>query len=204
MVSRPRRGQPLHRAALRTGGGLSPLQGPGRPGDQDDPRPEGHQPVEALVHVVLPGRQPRPAPRPAGVHRQVQGQVRRRLRGLPRVGAAAHDREGHPAEGHAADAAQSAARRRGEPGRLRAPVGHAQRRREEAVLAHGRGLRRVLGVHRRAGRPHHRLPGADRAAREHDRLLRRRQRRLRRRHARTARSTRTSSSTATPTIWPRT
>ena len=43
---------------------------------------------QALVHVVLPGREPRPAPRPAGVHRQVQGQVRRRLRGLPRVGAA--------------------------------------------------------------------------------------------------------------------
>ena len=31
----------------------------------------------------------------------------------------------------------------------------------------GRGLRRLLGVHRRPGRPHHRLPGADRAARQH-------------------------------------
>ena len=52
----------------------------------DDPRPEGQQPLEALVHVVLPRRQPRPAPSAPGVHRQVQGQVRRRLRGLPRVG----------------------------------------------------------------------------------------------------------------------
>ena len=68
----------------------------------------------------------------------------------------------------------------GEPGRLGASVEYAQRRREEAVLAHGRGLRRLLRVHRRPGRPHHRLPGADRAARQHDRLLLRRQRRLRR------------------------
>ena len=57
-------------------------------------------PSQALVHVVLPGRQPRPAPCAAGIHRQVQGQVRRRLRGLPRVGAAPDDREGHPAGGH--------------------------------------------------------------------------------------------------------
>ena len=34
------------------GGGLSPLQGSGRPGHQDDPRPEGQQPLEAVVHVV--------------------------------------------------------------------------------------------------------------------------------------------------------
>ena len=46
-----------------------------------------------------------------------------------------------------------------ESGRHRAPLGFAQRRREEAVLAPGRGLCRVLGVHGRPGRPHHRLPG---------------------------------------------
>ena len=120
------------------------------------------------------------------------------------LGAGAHDREGRPAEGHEADADQPAAGIAGESGRRGAPVEYAQRRREEALLAHGRGLRRVLGVHRRAGRPHHRLPGEVRAARQHHRLLRRRQRHLRRRHARTARSTRTSSSTATRTIWPRT
>ena len=54
-------------------------------------------PSRPWLHVVLPGRQPRAAPRPAGVHRQVQGQVRRRLRGLPRVGPAADDREGRAA-----------------------------------------------------------------------------------------------------------
>ena len=67
---------------------------------------------EALVPVVLPGRQPRAAPRPAGVHRQVQGQVRRRLRGLPRVGPAADDRARDPARGHRAHADQPAARGR--------------------------------------------------------------------------------------------
>ena len=45
-------------------------------------------------------------------------------------------------EGHAADADQPAAEGRGEPGGLRAAVELAQRRREEAVLAPGRGLRR--------------------------------------------------------------
>ena len=67
-------------------------------------------PSRPWLHVVLPGRQPRAAPRPAGVHRQVQGQVRRRLRGLPRVGAAADDREGHPAGGHRAHADEPDAR----------------------------------------------------------------------------------------------
>ena len=180
VVSRPRRRQPLHRAAVRPGRGLSPLQGPGRQGHPDDPRPEGQQSLEAVVHVVLPGANHAPHHCPAGVHRQVQGQVRRRLRGLPRVGPAAHDREGHPARGHPAHADQPDAGGRGQPGRRGAPLEHAQRRREEAVLAHGRGLRRILGVHRRPGRPHHRLPGEERPARKHHRPLRRRQRRLRR------------------------
>ena len=51
-----------------------------------------------------PGANHAPHHAPAGVHRQVQGQVRRRLRGVPRVGAAADDRAGHPARGHRADA----------------------------------------------------------------------------------------------------
>ena len=43
------------------------------------------------------------------------------------------------------------------------------------------GVRRLLGIHRRAGRPNHRLPRADRTARQHGRHLRRRQRRVGRR-----------------------
>ena len=79
LVSRPGRRQPLRRPAVHAGRGLSPLQGPCRPRAADDPRPEGQQSVEAVVHVVLPGRQPCPASCPEGIHRQVQGQVRRRL-----------------------------------------------------------------------------------------------------------------------------
>ena len=70
---------------------------------------------EALVPLVLPGRQPRAAPRAAGVHRQVQGRLRRRLRGVPRVGAAADDRARDPAGGHRAHAAQSDGRRARSP-----------------------------------------------------------------------------------------
>ncbi len=179
VVSRPGRGQPVHRAAVqsRRRAITSPRTSPTRPSRMIRDQ-KASNPSQAVVHVVLPGRQPCAAPRPAGIHRQVQGQVRRRLRGLSRVGPAAHDRQGHPAEGHPAHAAQPDARGRRERRRLRAPVGLAQRRREEAVLAPDGGLRRILRVHRRAGRPHHRLPREERPAREHARLLRRRQRRV--------------------------
>ena len=69
-----------------------------------------------------PGANHAPHHAPAGVHRQVQGQVRRRLRGLPRVGAAADDRARHPARGHRADADQPDAR------------GHVRRRRRGASV----------------------------------------------------------------------
>ena len=59
-------------------------------------------------------------------------------------------------------------------------MGDAQRRGEEALRPVRGGLRRVLGVHRRAGRPDRRLPRGDRSAREHHRHVLRRQRRLRR------------------------
>ena len=60
--------------------------------------------------------------------------------------------------------------------RRRATVGLADRRGEAAVLPHGRGLCRLLRVHRRPGRPHHRLPGGVRPARQHAHPLLRRQR----------------------------
>ena len=43
------------------GGGLSPLQGSGRPGDPDAQGRAADQPVAAVVHVVLPRGQPRAA-----------------------------------------------------------------------------------------------------------------------------------------------
>ena len=178
VVSGPGRRQPLHGAAVPARGRLPPLQGPRRQGAALHPRHEAVRARQALVPVVLPGRQPRAPPRAAGVHRQVQGQVRRRLRGLPRVGAAAHDRARDPARGHGADADQPDARGHLRARRRRAAVGHAVRRGEGAVQPHGRGLRRLLGVHRPSGRPDRRLPRGVRAARQHDHLLLRRQRRL--------------------------
>ena len=161
------------------------------------PRLEAVRARQALVPVVLPGRQPRAAPRAAGVHRQVQGQVRRRLRGLPRVGAAADDREGHPARGHRADADQPDAR------------GHVQRRATRC----GRGTRcpttrsalfsRMAEVYagfseytdHQVGRIVDYLEESG-PARQHDRSSTAPTTAPRARAARTARSTRTSSSTA--------
>ncbi len=63
LVSEPGRGQPLHRPALPARGRLPPVEGPGRPGAAVHPRLEADRARQALVPVVLPGRQPRPAPR---------------------------------------------------------------------------------------------------------------------------------------------
>jgi arylsulfatase len=65
--------------------------------------------------------------------------------------------------------------------RRRAPLEHALDRGEETLQPHGRGLRGLLRVHRRAARPVDRLPGGVRPARQHADLLLRRQRRVRRR-----------------------
>ena len=174
------RGQPLRRAALPARGGLPPLQGPGRQGASRFIRDVKQiAPRQAVVHVVLPGRQPRPAPRAAGVHRQVQGQVRRRLRGLPRVGAAADDRAGHPARGHRADADQPDAR--GHVHRRSTTCGRGTRSPTTRSALFARMAEVYAGfsrVHRPPGRPDRRLPRGVRAARQHADLLLRRQRRL--------------------------
>lgn len=99
------------------------------------------------------------------------------------MGTGPHDRQGHPAQGNQAHPYQPVAQRRCGGSGLSAAVEHAQPRRETSVLAHGGGFRRVLRIHRRPGGAGHRLPGTDRTARQHRRLLLRRQRRLRRRVA---------------------
>ena len=181
LVSGPGRGQPLHRPALPARGRLPPLQGPRRQGAELHPRLQAVRAGQALVPVVLPGREPRPAPRPAGVHRQVQGHVRRRLRGLPRMGAAADDRARHPARGHRADPDQpDAARARSRQADAVRPWDELNDDEKRLFSPHGRGVRRLLRVHRRPGRPDRRLPRGVRPARQHDHLLLRRQRRVRR------------------------
>ena len=119
---------------------------------------------------------------PQGLHRQVQGQVRRRLRGVPRVGAAAHDREGHPAEGHRSSRRSTRCRT---TWRTRATCVRPW----DTLNADEKKLfSRLMEVYAGFSEytdaqvgPHHRLPREDRPARQHRRPLRRRQRRVRRR-----------------------
>ena len=63
LVSLAGRGQQVHRPALRPRGRLPPVEGPRRPGAADDPRHQADRAGQAVVPVVLPGRQPRAAPR---------------------------------------------------------------------------------------------------------------------------------------------
>ena len=110
VVSRPRRGQPLRRPAVPPRGRLPRVEGLRRQGHLLHRRQQAVASRQALVHEVLPRREPRAAPLPAGLHRQVQGDVRRRLRGVPRVGAPADDRAGHPPRGHRAHRGEPHAR----------------------------------------------------------------------------------------------
>ena len=83
-------------------GGLPPDRGPDRQGARVHPRRQGGRAGQAVLPLLLPGRLPRPAPRAEGVDREVQGQVRHGLRGVPRAGvrAAEADRD-RPRQGRA-------------------------------------------------------------------------------------------------------
>ena len=64
--------------------GLPPHRGPHRQGDRVHPGREGGRAGQAVLPLLLPRRRARAAPRSEGVERQVQGQVRHGLRGVPR------------------------------------------------------------------------------------------------------------------------
>ena len=76
------------------GRGLPPERGPGRRRHRLAAQAQGHGPGPALLHVLGQRRDPRPPPRAQGVHRQVPGQVRRRLGRLPRARVRAGQGEG--------------------------------------------------------------------------------------------------------------
>ena len=59
---------------------VPPVEGPRRPRDRDDRRRQAGRAGAAVLHVLLPGRQPCPAPLAEGVGGQVQGRLRRGLR----------------------------------------------------------------------------------------------------------------------------
>ena len=162
------------RARPHAGGGLPLHRGHDRPGHRLDPPAEGADARQAVLRLLRARRDPRPAPRAAGVVGQVQGQVRRRLGRAARA-------DVRPAEG---------ARRH--PGRRRADraaggdprLGRHARRPEAGARAPDGGLRRLPRAHRPPRRPADRRARRPRDPRRHARLLHhRRQRRLGRGHA---------------------
>ena len=111
-------------------------------------------PEKPFFMYFSPGATHAPAPCAEGVDREVQGQVRHGLRALPR----ARVREPEAARRHARRRGDAAAEplRRGDERRRQAvdarrhgaPVGLAERGREEAVPTHGGGVRRLPLPHR--------------------------------------------------------
>ena len=100
-------------------------------------------PDKPFFTYFAPGRHARPAPRPEGVDRQVQGQVRPGLGQAPRGDAGPPDQARRRPRRH-----QARAQARGHQG-----LGQAQRRREEALRPPDGGLRRLRRVRRLRGRP---------------------------------------------------
>ena len=170
VLPRPRIRQPPGPAAAHAGTGLSPDRGSGRPRHPFRRGRQAGRAREAVLHVLLPGRDARAPPRAARVGGQVQGPVRRRLGRLPRQGVRAAAEDGRLAGGDAAVHARSGCARLGQPGH----------RREAPLRADDGGLRRFPRAHRPPHRAAHRLPRQDGAARRHADHGRQRQRRQRR------------------------
>ena len=131
------------------------------------PGRQGRRAGQAVLPLLQPGCRARAAPRLQGVGRQVQGHLRRRLRGDPRPDPGPAEGARAAARRHRAERHQPARRaRRHRPRRAAlaaarhgAPLGVAERGREAPLHPDGRGVRRLRRVHRRPGRPGHRLPG---------------------------------------------
>ena len=131
-----RRRQPLRGPAVPARGRLPPLEGPRRQGDHVHPRLQAVASRDKPWYMwFCPGANHAPHHAPQEYIDKYAGAVRRRLRGVPRVGAAADDRARHPARGHRAVADQPDDRGHVLAGRPRAAVGLAERRREARCSA---------------------------------------------------------------------
>ena len=159
--------QPVGAARLpQPGAGRDP-QGPevplherhDEPGHRLDAVPEGADAGSAVLHVLRARRHPRAAPRPEGVDREVQGQVRQGLGRHAGGGAGPPDPARRGAAGH--PARPQAGSHQG--------LGQALGRREEALRPPDGGLRRLRRVRGRGDRPARRRAPGDRAVRRHAR-----------------------------------
>ncbi len=184
----PRAGlrQPSGRGARHSRAGLSPLERPGRQDHRVHPGLDHGRAGQAMVHLPVPRRRPRPPSRVRRVGRPLRGPLRHGLRALPRHRAGEPEEAGHCAAEHRAV--------RGEPvpGRHRArwptvaaaghraAVGRVVRRREAVVRPDGGGVRRLPFLHRRPDRTGARLSRRIRPARQHHHRGDLRQRRQRR------------------------
>ena len=163
VVSRPGLRQPSGRPAEDAGRGLPPHRRHHRQGARVHQGRQGDRARQAVLPLLRARRLPRAAPRAQGVDRQVQGPVRHGLRGDARADAGPPEEDGPRAARHRAAADQpdrhdrdpQGPRRQAVPAHRRhQAVGLAVRRREGALLPHGRGLRGLP----RARRPPHRAP----------------------------------------------
>ena len=162
--------QPPGPAAAHPRAGVSPDRGSGRSRDRVRRRRQAGRARQAVLHVLLHGRDARAPPRAARVGGQVQGTVRRRLGRVPAEGVRAPARARHPAGRHEAVRARS--RRRG--------LGQPRRRREAPLRPDDGGVRGLPRAHRPSHRAPDRLPRTDAAARRHAGDGDQRQRRQRR------------------------
>src|SRR5262249_1294892 len=151
---------------------LSLVKGSRRQSHRNDPRSEGQQSVKTVVYVVLPGCEPRTSPLSTRLHRQVQGEIRRRLRGLPRMGSSPHDRQGNSARRNTTYSTESLTRGCGESWRLRTALEDLECGREETLCQVSGGLRWLFGIHRRSDWQDYRISRAKRSARKHGRFVR--------------------------------
>ncbi len=106
VVPGPRVRQPPGGPAEAAGGGLPPLRGHHGQGDRVHQGRQGHRAREAVLPVLRARRGPRPAPRPEGVDREVQGPVRHGLRGDARGDPRPPEGDGPRPGRHGAAAAQ--------------------------------------------------------------------------------------------------
>ena len=173
VVSRPRLRQPPRSPAEDACRGLPLQRGHHRQGDRVHPGRQGDRAGEAVLPLLRAGRLPCPAPRAEGVDRQVQGPLRHGLRGAARANAGEPE-ETRPRPGEHRSAADQPDRHPGHAHRtgrqavpddgLHAAVGLARRRREAAVRALRRGVRRLPRARRPPDRTAARLPRGRRSS----------------------------------------